>query len=388
MLAVLLAARTVSGASSNAGDDVRNGLSDRIADFFDFVIGQIPSWIAAFVVFVLTIFVAKIAKNAVESRISDQIDEEHQEVLVLAGRMTFFGIMILGITVALKIAGIDLTTILAAVAFGIGFALRDLISNFIAGVMILVSRQFKIGDFLKIGSTMGKVMEIQTRATILKSFDGTKIIVPNSEIFSNVVISTTTNPFRRIEIPLYISYDTDIKYAIQVAMRVLKKHPRIQKKPGPTVIVKDYGDSSIDLVARFWVGSRDGWIKIKSDMLHKMYDAFNDAGIIIPYEVMHLETSQDTAEEWKTAKEIAKKKIEETALKKAQKKALAAAQNAPQNGGIPNNGQAQPVDNNTAAQPAPAPVAQIPPAPPLAAENVPVHTAGEYQDLEEIDANG
>lgn len=375
-LEVALAATRSVGVS---GDEVKVGLADKIAGFFDYIIGQVPSWIAGFIVFVLTIFVARIAKAAVESRISDRIDEEHQEVMVLAGRVTYFGILILGITVALKIAGIDLTTILAAIAFGIGFALRDLISNFLAGVFILVSRQFTIGDFIKVGSTTGKVMEIQTRATILKAFDGTKVIVPNAEIFTNQVVSFTTNPLRRVVIPLYISYDSDIKYALQIALKVLKKYPKILKKPPPSVIVKDYGDSSIDLSARFWVGSRDGWIKIKSAVMAKMLRAFAEAGIIIPYEVMHIETNQDTATEWKEAYEIAQKKMAEIKAKKAAKKSGPTFATS-QNGGTTPNGTPPviPVLLQPAAQPVEAKPLNTPP----------IEPPGAYAEFEEIDQNG
>lgn len=308
---------TAYAQAANLASKEPQGFADKIGAFADFVIGQIPSWIAGFVVFVLTIFVSKLAKTAVESRISSKVDEEHQEVLVLAGRVTYFGTLALGITVALKIAGIDLTTILAAIAFGIGFALQDLIMNFIAGVMILMSRQFTIGDFIKVGSTVGKVMEIQTRATILKSVDGTKVIVPNSEIFRNQVTSFTTNPMRRIIIPLYISYDTDISYATKVALEVLKKHPKILKKPGSSVVVKDYGESTIDLAARFWVGSRDGWYKVRSEILQQMWETFNEAGIVVPYNTMHVETSQDTGEEVKEAREKSLKRRQEMQLSKA-----------------------------------------------------------------------
>lgn len=364
-----------SRTALNTDDQVRSGLSDKIAGFFDFVIGQVPSWIAGFIVFVATIFIAKIAKAAVEAKISDQIDEEHQEVLILAGRVTYFGILTIGVTVALKIAGIDLTTILAAIAFGIGFALRDLISNFLAGVFILISRQFTIGDFIKVGATIGKVMEIQTRATILKAFDGTKVIVPNSEIFTKQVVSFTTNPLRRVVIPLYISYEADIKYAMQIALRVLKKHPKILKKPAPSVIMKNYGDSTLDLEARFWVGSRDGWIKIKSAVMHKLWESFNNAGIIVPYNVMHIETNQDTASEWKAAEEVAKKKMEEM---KAKKTPAVIAQT-----GVTTNGQKE---QTLAVMPG------IPATPQLAPEpltqTVPTEPPGAYQELEEIDENG
>lgn len=363
-----------------AGEEVRDGLAGKIAAFFDYVISRVPNWIAGFIVFVLSIFIAKMAKAAVEARISDQVDEEHQEVLVLAGRVTYFGTLALGITVALKIAGIDLTTILAAVAFGIGFALRDLIMNFIAGVLILVSRQFTIGDFIKVGDTIGKVMEIQTRATILKAIDGTKVIVPNAEIFSNQVISFTTNPLRRVIVPLYISYDTDINYAMKVALEILKKNPKILKKPAPSVVIKEYGDSSIDLAARFWVGSRDGWYKIRSEVMQQMWDGFTEAGINVPYNVMHVETSQDTAAESHEAGERTKKKMSEMQLSKAieeDKNKIAETVNGNGNGNGKAGGQ---VDSQAGgAKNISAATAQA------AAETVPVEPEGAYLDQVEID---
>jgi small-conductance mechanosensitive channel len=188
--------------------------------------------------------------------------------------------------------------------------------NFLAGVFILVSRQFTIGDFIKVNSTVGKVVEIQTRATILKAVDGTKVIVPNAELFTSQVVNMTGNPVRRVVVPLYVSYDTDISYAVKIALTAIKKHPKIQKKPAPSVVVSNYGDSSIDLAARFWVGSRDGWYKVKCDIMHQMLEEFQAAGIVVPYNISHIETEQDTAQYVKDARETAKKRMEEMRLSK------------------------------------------------------------------------
>lgn len=367
-----------------AGNEVQSGLANKVAGFFDYIIGRVPSWIAGVIIFVLSIVIAKIAKSAVENRIESQIDEEHQEVLVLAGRVTYFGTLVVGITVALKVAGIDLTTILAAVAFGIGFALQDLIMNFLAGVMILVSRQITIGDFIKVGNTLGKVVEIQTRATILKAVDGTKVIVPNSEIFTSQVVSYTTNPMRRVAIPLYVSYDTDLGYAMKIALGVLKKHPKILKKPVPSVLVTNYGDSSIDLSARFWVGSRDGWIKVKSEILHQMMSAFGEAGIIVPFNIMHVETNADTAEYVKHAAEVALKKMEEIKLSKAIEADAKIATSTNGNSAAATPQTAPIANGNGATSPAnPATASQTPA---LATATVPIEPPGAYADQEEIDS--
>lgn len=392
---IVLAADTLN-KTGDAGD----GLAAKIASFFDFIIGRVPSWIAGIIVFILAFAAAKIAKTAVESRISDKIDEEHQEVLILSGRVSYFGTLIFGITIALKIAGIDLTTILAAVAFGIGFALQDLIMNFLSGVLLLVNRQFTIGDFIKVGSTLGRVMEIQTRATILKAVDGTKVIVPNATIFRSQVVSMTTNPTRRISIPIYISYDVDIKYAIKIAMHVLKKHPKIIQKPAPSIIVKDYGDSEIDLEARFWVGSRDGWIKIKSAVMHEMIESLAKAGIDAPFNTVHVENEGDTKEYLDEYAKIRKEKmiemklskaIEEDAKETAAAQAQAAASMAPLAAATPVVDASAPVAP-TAAVTTPAATPTQTTVTTTEAALLPTPTSvdprGDHEDMVEIDGQG
>lgn len=354
----------IAQAAAVKTQEAGGGFSQQVGDYVGFVLMRIPAWIASFVVFVGTIFVAKIAKSAIEAKISSQVDEEHQEVVVLAGRVTYFMTLAFGIIIALKIAGIDLTTILAAVAFGIGFALRDFIMNFLSGVMILVNRQFTIGDFIKVGDTIGRVMEIQTRATVLKTFEGTKVIVPNSELFTKHVTSYTSNPLRRIAVPVFISYDADIQYATKILVETLKKHPKILKKPLPSVIVKEYGDYTINLTARFWVGSRDGWYRIRSEALHQMWTALSTAGIDVPYKTVHFETTQDTAAYLEQMAAIEKKKKEEMGLSNA----IASANGATATAALPATNGAVPQT--------------------LATVTVPVPTGGEVADLEEIDMEG
>ena len=179
--------------------DVKDETTSQLAGVLDFVIVKIPSFIAAIIVFVIFFVLSKAIKGIVESRMATAF-EEHKEIQILIGRTAGAATIIIGATVSLNIAGIDLTVIIAAAGFGIGFALRDIITNFLAGILILAQKHFTIGDFIKVGGTMGKIIDIQARATILKAIDGTKVIVPNSQLFTNQVKSFTSNPFRRIEV--------------------------------------------------------------------------------------------------------------------------------------------------------------------------------------------
>lgn len=273
-------------ASANSAQNIAGGTASELAKLLEMVIGKIPLWIAAVILIFLTIIAAKMARGMVENKMAERgIEEEHKEVQILGGRMTYTVVLTLGITVALKMAGIDLTTIIAAVAFGIGFALKDMIMNFLAGVMILLGRHFTIGDFIKVSGTLGKVLEIQSRVTILQAIDGTKVVVPNAELFSNVVTSYTSNPLRRIEVETSVDYRSNVANALKVCMMAAKKTKGILAEPKPVVLVSEFGASEIVIKVRGWVESRSGWLKVKSRLLQNLSEAFSEYNIDFPWPI-------------------------------------------------------------------------------------------------------
>lgn len=276
----------IAYAATAAG--VTNDTVEKVAWIVDLVTSKIPLWIAAFILIMATILLAKIVRGIIESRISDKLGDENQEMQLLGGRITYAVILTLGVTVALKIAGIDLTTIIAAVGFGIGFALRDLIMNFLAGIMILMSRQFTIGDFIKVNGTLGKIVEIKSRNTVLRAIDGTRVIVPNADLFNNQVISMTSNPFRRIEVESAIDYRVNMEHATKVCMDAIKKTKGVLLEPKPAVIYTGFGDSNIDMKVRCWVSSRSAWLKIKSELIKNIMDEYNRTGVTFAYNTVNL----------------------------------------------------------------------------------------------------
>ncbi len=265
-----------------------------ISSFFTTIYEKAPAWIAAMVVFASSFFVAKMVKERVIDRVSEKLGEDDKDVLVLIGRITYVAVLGVGITVALKIGGIDLTPLVAAVGFGLGFAMQDLVMNFLAGVLILLNRPFHIGDYIKVNDTVGQVMEIQSRATILKALDGTRIIVPNAELFTTQVTSFTSNPFRRVEIELGVSYAADLSHATRVTMEVVKAHPKVLHEPPPSITWTGFGEENIDFTARFWVGSKDGWVKVKSELIQAIKKAYDEQGIEMAYPTRTLLFSRET----------------------------------------------------------------------------------------------
>lgn len=276
-------------AATVSAEKVTGETASKLAQLIELMIEKIPLWIAAFIVIILSVIAAKIGRKVVENKMAEKgIEEEHKEIQILGGRLTYSAILIIGVTVGLKIGGIDLTTILAAVAFGVGFALKDMIMNFLAGIMILVGRHFTIGDFINVGGTIGRVVEIQSRVTVLQAIDGTKVIVPNAQLFSKQVTSYTSNPFRRVEIETSVDYRANLHNALKVCMKVVKATKGVLIEPKPAVLVSEFGDSEIVIKVRAWVESRSGWLKIKSELLSNLKKAFEEHNIDFPYPITQL----------------------------------------------------------------------------------------------------
>ena len=281
-------------AVTNAAGQVAGETAGELTKLIAVVLTKIPLWIAAVIVIVMGVLFAKMARKIIENKLAEKgIDEEHQEVQILGGRLAYSLVMVMGVTVGLKIAGIDLTTIIAAVAFGIGFALKDLIMNFLAGIMILVSRHFTIGDFIKVGSTIGKVVEIQARVTVLQAIDGTKVIVPNADLFKKQVTSFTSNPMRRIELKVGVDYRNNLENAMKIALKTTKDTKGIQLEPKPAVLVDTFADSGVVIKIRAWVDSKGGWVKIKSRLIQGIKQDFDAHGVRIPWPIRTVVNDSD-----------------------------------------------------------------------------------------------
>lgn len=294
ILGIQTALAQTGTTAGNIANDTQNQISDMVASF----ITKIPLFLTALIIAILSFVVARIVKGAVESRLAAQgFEEEHKGITSLSGRLANIGVLTLGITIALRIAGIDITSIIAAGAFAIGFALKDILMNFIAGAMILVSKHYTIGDVIKINGTLGKIEEIQTRATILKAFDGTKIVVPNSELFKKQVVSYTSNPFRKIEIINGVDYGEDLEKSIDVVLNAIKKTKGVLIEPKPSVVFYEWGDYSINFKVRAWVDAKSAWVKTRSRLIININKALDDAKINIPYPIQTIQLANGEEEQ-------------------------------------------------------------------------------------------
>lgn len=258
-----------------------------------YAIGQLPLWITAVIVLILTVLISLFVKSAVESRLAAKISEEHQEILIISGRVAFVSTALVGTTIALAIAGINITTVLAAVGFGVSLGLQDTISNFVAGVTLLATKPFGFGDWILINGQKGKVEEIRTRFTILKTYDGLRLVVPNATLFKSPVLSYTSNATRRLKVPAYCRYGVDISQVREICMNVVKSDPRIFIEPKPNIIIYSLDDSYITLQVRFWVDPKGPWRRIQSKVYMGIQSALEEAGLDAPYPVASISFEKD-----------------------------------------------------------------------------------------------
>ena len=189
----------------------------------------------------------------------------------------------------LGVFGVPLNSIGAAVGLiglGVSFALKDLIANFISGMFILINRPFKIGDQIEVKGQEGTVRDIRVRATDVKTYDGRKMIVPNSVLYNNIVVNNTAYSQRRFEVIVGISYEDDIKQARELAEDALNESESTEKYPEPQVLVKDLGDSSIGLRLWGWTSSeRADVMNTTSEVTELIKNKFDENGIEIPFPI-------------------------------------------------------------------------------------------------------
>jgi len=188
----------------------------------------------------------------------------------------------------LSMLGIEMTSfvaILGAAGLAVGLALSGTLQNFAGGVMILIFKPFKNGDFLEAQGHIGTVSEIQIFNTILKTLDNKTVIIPNGGLANGTMTNYSTEPTRRVDWTFGIGYGDDTTKAKEVMMSLMKADSKILQDPAPFVAVSELGDSSVNFTVRAWVNAADYW-DVFFAMNENIYNTFNKEGLNIPYPQM------------------------------------------------------------------------------------------------------
>lgn len=196
-----------------------------------------------------------------------------------------FGAFAIGLIAALQQFGFPIASLVAvigAAGLAIALALQDTLKAVAAGVIIAVFRPYRIGDAVRIAGQDGTVSDITPFTTVLNTIDNKEVTVTNDKAWGDVIINTSARSLRRLDLPFSISYEDDIDHAIKVIGDVFKADPRIRDEPPVWIKVQELAPSSVDLRARAWCATGD-YIDLRGDMLKQVKQAFDKAGITIPY---------------------------------------------------------------------------------------------------------
>lgn len=199
-------------------------------------------------------------------------------------------IIFIGISVAFGLAGFgsfltSLATIAAAATLAIGFALQDIIKNFVSGIFIYIDRPFKIGDWIEWDNFNGIVEDISLRVTRVRTFDNELLTVPNSKLTEDVVKNPVAKDKLRMKFLFGIGYEDDIKQATDIIIKQAKKHPEIMDEPEPSVRLVELEDSYVGLQSRIWIDnpSRTDFVRIKGEYIQNVKQRFDEENIEIPF---------------------------------------------------------------------------------------------------------
>jgi small-conductance mechanosensitive channel len=282
-------------------DQLIVSLQDLAADSLAFL-PRLFVLVVVLAVFLLVAAMARAATRRYARRRQDNESARHHLTLALS-RLVQGAVVLIGLFVAFAAAfptftpG-DLVSILGLGGVAIGFAFKDILQNYLAGILILLARPFVVGDQIRYREFEGEVEQIQARATYITTYDGRRVVVPNSELYTNAVIVNTAFPKRRWEYDIAVGYGDDIERAREIILAELVAAEDVLPDPKADVIVVALAPSSVQLRARWWTASRiaDGLIG-QDRVLSRVKSALTAAGIDLPFptqQVLFHDQTEDT----------------------------------------------------------------------------------------------
>lgn len=259
----------------------------------------LPGLVLAIVIFALFVVIAKVVRTRSEPRLASMRTPSFGRVFAT---LLQAGIVVLGLAVALPLAfpAVNVATMLAGLGLlgvAAGFAFQDILSNLLAGLLLIFRQPFVIGDQIEVDGMPGTVEEINIRDTRLRSFSGRLLIIPNTDVYMNAIEVQTDGDVIRSDVACGVAYGTDLAHAREVALETLRSVDGIETEPAPQVFYTEFGASSIDMDLRYWTRSHQANLRaIQDQVVEAIHDAFEDAGIDIPYDIVTLDAGESFAE--------------------------------------------------------------------------------------------
>ncbi|XWK88297.1 MAG: mechanosensitive ion channel family protein [Phormidium sp.] len=273
-------------------------LQSMINDF----LALLPNIAIALIVFFIFFFVGRAVKRIVRHLTRNR--RQARNLGLVLGRLAQGAIVLVGLFVALSIVipsikANDLVQLLGISGVAIGFAFRDILQNFLAGILILLTEPFQINDQIVFNNFEGTVENIETRATTIRTYDGRRIVIPNSELFTNSVTVNTAFENRRLQYDIGIGYGDDIEQARQLILEAMQEIPDVLREPAPDAIVVDLAESTVNIRARWWIQPprRSDALQLQDKVLTGIKNKLTANGIDLPFptqQILFHDQTEDT----------------------------------------------------------------------------------------------
>jgi len=275
-----------------------NTLKDKLHAWAVKAVEMLPNVVLALVLGVVLVFVAKGVRKAVAKGLNrTRMADSARDLLV---SLIHFGMLVAALMVTLSILDLNgvVTSLLAGagvVGLALGFAFQDLAANFISGIGLSVRHPFKLGDIIETNGVTGVVEELDLRTTVLRTFDGKRIIVPNKKIFQDLLINHTDNDHKRMDLTCGVGYGSDLEKVKEITVEALSGLASRADAHEPGFFFTEFGDSSINFVATVWFSyySQKDLLQCQSEAIIAVKQAFDDNGVTIPFPIRTLDFDPD-----------------------------------------------------------------------------------------------
>lgn len=258
-----------------------------IENHMDVIVKWIGTYSLKLIAAILILIIGNWLSRKIVKLLSKVLEKSNVDITLIGflSNITYYALIVMVVIAAAGQLGINTTsflTIVGAAGLAIGLALKDSLSNFAAGVMLILFRPFRVGDIVSAGGVTGKVGRVNIFSTILNTADNQRVIVPNNNITSNVITNITANPTRRVDLVIGIGYGDNILEAKKTLEKIIANDSRILKDPAPKVAVSELADSSVNFVVRPWVNTEEYW-DVYFDLTETIKTTFDQEGISIPF---------------------------------------------------------------------------------------------------------
>jgi len=264
-----------NSASSGNADYSIGGISSEIVLLFIHVIEGV-------LILVVAYFITRYVKYKFQQM--ETTHEQQRTALNLLEKVVSGVIVIVALTLALKAVGLDISLLVSVGLLGLSYGLKDIMKNYVAGILIFFKAPFKIGDIVKIKQFTGRVETMDLQSISMKTFDNRDITIYNSDIMVQSVANYSRYPMRRLEIAIKMGYGSDVSKAMKIFDKILMNENTVLKSPKHSIIFKNFTDNAIVIQIKFWVQMPANINAVRSAIALQMQQAFDDAFIFMPYQ--------------------------------------------------------------------------------------------------------